>query len=151
MLASLRLAKGHGGHFHVTNGSHMTCDDLFIVVEMSARRDERANDEKKKKLALWCQDVEDKALTMPTKKLQQIILPEIRKRLEEKRSAVILFQEKLQICSDILVERGIIAKEDSINNAIVLAIKKFPIDVVEQALEEMLEEERIRVNKNKIH
>ena len=89
--------------------------------------------------------------TMPTKKLQQIILPEIRKRLEEKRSAVILFQEKLQICSDILVERGIIAKEDSINNAIVLAIKKFPIDVVEQALEEMLEEERIRVNKNKIH
>ena len=86
-----------------------------------------------------------------TKKLQQIILPEIRKRLEEKRSAVILFQEKLQICNDILVERGIIAKEDSINNAIVLAIKKFPIEVVEQALEEMLEEERIRVNKNKIH
>ena len=64
MLASLRLAKGHGGHFHVTNGSHMTCDFLFIAVEMSTCRDERANDEKKKKLALRCQDVEDKALTI---------------------------------------------------------------------------------------
>ena len=89
--------------------------------------------------------------TMPTKKLTGVILPEIHKRLEEKRNAVSIFQEKLQICSEILVERGIIAKEDSINNAIVLAIKKFPIEVVEQALEEMLEEERIRVNKNKIH
>jgi hypothetical protein len=48
----------------VTNGSHMTCDDLFIAVEMSARRDERANEEKNKKLALQCQDVEDKALTI---------------------------------------------------------------------------------------
>jgi hypothetical protein len=48
----------------VTNGSHMTCDFLFIAVEMSTCRDERANDEKKKKLALRCQDVEDKALTI---------------------------------------------------------------------------------------
>jgi hypothetical protein len=42
----------------------MTCDDLFIAVEMSARRDEMAEDEKKKKLALQYQDVEDKALTI---------------------------------------------------------------------------------------
>ena len=61
---ALAKAKGHGGRFHVTNGAHMTCDDLFIAVEMSARRDERAEDEKKKKLALQCQDVEDKALTI---------------------------------------------------------------------------------------
>ena len=60
----LAKAKGHGGHFHVTNGAHMTCDDLFIAVEMSARRDERAEDEKKKKLALRCQEVEDKALAI---------------------------------------------------------------------------------------
>lgn len=85
--------------------------------------------------------------TMPTKKLQGVILPEIRKRLDEKRASVALFTEKLQICNNILVERGVIAKEDNINNAVILAIKKFPIEVVEQALEEMLEEERIRVNK----
>jgi hypothetical protein len=42
----------------------MTCDDLFIAVEMSARRDERAEDEKKKKLVLQCQDVEGKALAI---------------------------------------------------------------------------------------
>jgi hypothetical protein len=85
--------------------------------------------------------------TMPTKKLTGIIVPEIRKRLEEKRASVSLFQEKLLICNAILVERGVIAKEESINDAIILAIKKFPIDVVEEALEQMLEEERIRVNK----
>jgi hypothetical protein len=61
---ALAKAKGHGDRFHVTNGAHMTCDDLFIAVEMSVRRDERAEDEKKKKLALQCQDVEDKALTI---------------------------------------------------------------------------------------
>lgn len=89
--------------------------------------------------------------TMPTKKLTGIIVPEIRKRLEEKRASVALFQEKLLICNAILVERGVVAKEDSINDAIILAIKKFPIEVVEQALEEMLEEERVRVNKNRVH
>ncbi len=61
---TLVKAKGHGGCFHVTNGAHMTCDDLFIAVEMSAPRDERAEDEKKKKLALQCQDVEDKVLAI---------------------------------------------------------------------------------------
>ena len=89
--------------------------------------------------------------TMPTTKLQKVILPEIRKRLEEKRASVSLFQEKFLICNEILVSRGIIAKEESINNAIILAIKKFPIEILEQALEEMLEEERIKINKNKIH
>jgi hypothetical protein len=61
---ALAMAKGHGGRFHVTSGAHMTCNDLFIAVEMSARRDESAEDEKKKKLALQCQDVEDKVLTI---------------------------------------------------------------------------------------
>jgi hypothetical protein len=61
---ALAKAKGHGGHFYVTNGAHVTCDDLFIAAEMSARRGERAKDEKKKKLALQCQDVEDKALAI---------------------------------------------------------------------------------------
>jgi len=42
----------------------MTCNDLFIAVEMSSRCDKRANDEKKKKLAIQCQDVEDKALAI---------------------------------------------------------------------------------------
>lgn len=88
--------------------------------------------------------------TMPTKKLQQVILPEIRKRLEEKRSAVNIFQEKLQICNSILVERGIIAKEEGINDAVIQAIKRFPIEVVEEALEQMMEEERVRFNKNRV-
>jgi hypothetical protein len=85
--------------------------------------------------------------TMPTKKLQGVILPEIRKRIEEKRASLVLFQEKLQLCNSILVDRGIIAKEEGINDAVIQAIKRFPIDVVEEALEQMLEEERIRVNK----
>jgi len=46
---ALAKAKGHGGHFHVTNEAHMTCNDLFIAVEMSAHPVERAEDEKKKK------------------------------------------------------------------------------------------------------
>ena len=61
---ALAKAKGHGGHFHVTNEAHMTCNDLFIAVETSARPVERAEDKKKKKLALQCQDVEDKALAI---------------------------------------------------------------------------------------
>ena len=48
----------------MTNGAHMTCNDLFIAAEMSSRCDKRANDEKKKKLAIQCQDVEDKALAI---------------------------------------------------------------------------------------
>ena len=42
----------------MTNGVHMTCNGLFIAVEMSARRDERA------KVKIQCQDVEDKALAI---------------------------------------------------------------------------------------
>ena len=61
---ALGKAKDHGGRFHVTNGAHMTCNDLFIAVEMSARRDKRAEDKKKKNFALQCQDVEDKVLAI---------------------------------------------------------------------------------------
>jgi len=61
---ALAKAKGHGGRFHVTNEAHMTCDVMFIAVEMSVRCDERAEDEKKKKLAIQCQEVEDKALAI---------------------------------------------------------------------------------------
>jgi hypothetical protein len=57
-------AKGHGGRFHVTGGAHMTCDDLFIAAEMSARREQMEGYEKKKKLALQLQDVEEKALAI---------------------------------------------------------------------------------------
>ncbi len=60
--------KGHIGRFHVTHGAHMTCNDLFIAVEMSARQKERANDERKKKLALQLQDVEEKALAILSQK-----------------------------------------------------------------------------------
>ena len=65
---ALAKAKGHGGRFNMTNGAHMTCDDLFIAVEMSECCDERADDEKKKKLALKSQDVGDKALAILQKR-----------------------------------------------------------------------------------
>jgi len=87
--------------------------------------------------------------TMPTKKITGIILPEINKRLEEKRASVALFQEKLQVCNSILVGRGILTQQENVNTAVINAIKKFPIEIVEQALEEMIESERLRVNKNK--
>jgi hypothetical protein len=89
--------------------------------------------------------------TMPTKKLTGIILPEIQKRLDEKRASVALFQEKLQVCNEVLVSRGILTQQDNVNTAIINAITKFPIEIIEQALEEMLEAERMRVNKNKVH
>lgn len=89
--------------------------------------------------------------TMPTKKITGIILPEINKRLEEKRASVALFQEKLQVCNEVLVSRGILTKQENVNIAVINAIKKFPIEIVEQALEEMLEAERLRVNKNRVH
>ncbi len=59
---ALANAKGHGGHFHVTQGAHMTCNDLFIAVELSARCQERAKEKKKKKLALQLLEVEANAL-----------------------------------------------------------------------------------------
>jgi predicted rRNA methylase YqxC with S4 and FtsJ domains len=89
--------------------------------------------------------------TMPTTKLQKVILPEIRKRLEEKRASVALFQEKLQICNEILVSRGVLTQQENVNDAVINAIKKFPIEIVEQALEQMMEEERVRFNKNRVH
>jgi len=89
--------------------------------------------------------------TMPTKKLTNIILPEIHKRLEEKRASVALFQEKLQICNQILVSRGVLTQQENVNDAVIQAIKKFPIEIVEQALEQMLEEDRVKFNKNKVH
>ncbi len=87
--------------------------------------------------------------TMTNKLLTEVVLPEIEKRIIEKRAAVALFTEKLQLCNQVLVSRGIFTKQESINVAVIHAIKKFPIEIVEQALEEMLEEERLRVNKNR--
>jgi len=87
--------------------------------------------------------------TMTNKQLLDVVLPEIEKRITEKRAAVALFTEKLQLCNEVLVSRGVLTKQDSINAQIVQAIKRFPVEVVEEALEQMLEEERIRYNKNK--
>ncbi len=72
-------AKGHGGCFHMTHGAHMTCDDLLIAVELAARKDKRAKEEKKKKLALQLQDAEVKALTIlqQEKSVQSLILKEL--------------------------------------------------------------------------
>jgi len=85
--------------------------------------------------------------TMTTKLITEVVLPEIEKRIVEKRAAVALFTEKLQLCNQVLVSRGILTKQENINSQIIQAIKRFPIEIIEQALEEMLEEERIRVNK----
>jgi hypothetical protein len=85
--------------------------------------------------------------TMPTTKLQKVILPEIRKRLNEKRASVALFNEKLEVCNNILLERGIISKHEIYDRNIIDEIKKFPVLLLETALEEILEEERERANK----
>jgi hypothetical protein len=42
--------RGHGGRFHVTDGMHVTSDDLFIWIEMAVRKEERVALEKEKKL-----------------------------------------------------------------------------------------------------
>ena len=47
---ALAKANDHGGHFHVTHGAHMTCNDLFNAAEFSARKEERGEEEKKKKI-----------------------------------------------------------------------------------------------------
>ena len=76
---ALAKANGHGGCFHVTHGAHMTCNDLFIAAEVVARKDERAEEEKKKKLALQLQDAEVKALTIlqQEKSAQSLIVKEL--------------------------------------------------------------------------
>lgn len=42
--------RGHGGRFHVTDGMHVTSDDLFIWIEMAVWKEERVALEKEKKL-----------------------------------------------------------------------------------------------------
>ena len=49
---ALTNAHGHGGHFHVMGGMHVTSDDLFISMEMNVRNEERAKVEKDRKIQL---------------------------------------------------------------------------------------------------
>ena len=57
----------------------MTCEYLFIAVELVARKDERAKEEEKKKLALQLQDAEVKAPTIlqQEKSAQSLIVKEL--------------------------------------------------------------------------
>ena len=57
----------------------MTCEYLFIAVELVARKDERAKEEEKKKLALQLQDAEVKALAIlqQEKAAQLLIVKEL--------------------------------------------------------------------------
>ena len=61
-VRALAEAKGHGGRFHVTHGSHVTHDDFFASSELRDRQDERVVMTRKKKLALQLQGAEEKAL-----------------------------------------------------------------------------------------
>jgi len=51
----LANACGHGGHFHVTGGMHVTSDDLSISMKMDVRNEERAKVEKDRKKRLQLQ------------------------------------------------------------------------------------------------
>ena len=46
---ALANARGHGGRFHVTGGTHVTSDDVFISMEMNVWNEERAKVEKDQK------------------------------------------------------------------------------------------------------
>jgi hypothetical protein len=61
---ALIKTKSHGGCFHVTHEAHMTCDDLFIAVELLVLCKERAQEEKKSKLPLQLQAVEENELAI---------------------------------------------------------------------------------------
>jgi hypothetical protein len=47
---ALANACGHGGCFHVTGGTHVTSDDVFMSMEMSVRNEERGKVEKDRKI-----------------------------------------------------------------------------------------------------
>jgi hypothetical protein len=59
---TLTNANGHGGHFHVTHGCHMTHDDFFILLELLALCKQRATLSRNKKLAVQLQCTEEKCL-----------------------------------------------------------------------------------------
>ena len=48
----------------MTNGAHMTCNDLFIAVELSACCEERAEKKKKNKFAIQLQDFEEQEIAI---------------------------------------------------------------------------------------
>jgi hypothetical protein len=85
--------------------------------------------------------------TMPTRKLQGIILPEVEKRINEKSSSVALFRAKKEIVLEVLIGRGVLQEEALYDRKVIDEIKQFPVHLLERALEELLEDERMRVNK----
>lgn len=61
-VRALAAAKGYGGRFHVTHGSHVTHNDFFASSELRDRQEKRVVMAKKKKHALQLQRAEDIAL-----------------------------------------------------------------------------------------
>lgn len=85
--------------------------------------------------------------TMPTRKLTGIILPEVEKRITEKSSSVALFRAKKEIILEVLIGRGVLKEDSLYDRKVIDEIKMFPVHLLEKALEELLEDERVRVNK----
>jgi hypothetical protein len=87
--------------------------------------------------------------TIPTSKLKKIILPEIEKRITEKTGTIALFNQKKIECERVLVERGEMQAVNSYEEQIHNLLITIPTEILEKALEFVIEKDRM--NYNKIH
>jgi hypothetical protein len=87
--------------------------------------------------------------TMPTSKIKKILLPEIEKRISEKTSSVQIFNQKKIECERVLVTRGELDPSHSYEEKMHSLLISIPTEILERALEFVLE--RDRVNFNKVH
>jgi len=87
--------------------------------------------------------------TMPSVKIKKVLLPEIEKRISEKTASVQIFNQKKLECERVLVARGEMEASHSYEEKIHNLLITIPTDVLEKALEFVLE--RDRINYNKVH
>ena len=87
--------------------------------------------------------------TMPTYKIQKIILPEIEKRIFEKSAVLSIFNQKKIECERVLIQRGEMEQSSSYEEKMHNILINIPVDILEKALEFVIE--RNRVNFNKVH
>ena len=87
--------------------------------------------------------------TMPSAKIRRVLLPEIEKRISEKSASVTLFNQKKIECEKILVARGEMESSNSYEEKIHALLITIPTEILEKALEFVIE--RDRLNFNKVH
>ena len=81
--------------------------------------------------------------TMPTNKIKQVILPEINKRLVEKRNSVALFSKKRELCVETLLSRGIVTEDKDLSEELLISqLLTIDISILEKAMEMAIERYR---------